>query len=241
MDKAGTTAREHIAGMADLIGAVRLPEASMRATAGTDVVTDVLVFQRRAEGQPVSGADWHDLAEVTVDSTEAAEGDENADEEDRAGENTAADTSDTAPRHIRRGVVEINAYFAARPETVLGTLAQKRGIYGPGLSTTVLPRAGEETLETQLDAVLARLPAGIFTPSAESTPDEPEDEPTIRPGTAADGATIKEGSFFIGKAGVLMQIVEGRPVPVAIREGKNGAGGITPKAAKNHPRLAADP
>ena len=31
MDKAGTTAREHIAGMADLVGAVRLPEGSMQA------------------------------------------------------------------------------------------------------------------------------------------------------------------------------------------------------------------
>ena len=51
MDKASTTAREHIAGMADLVGAVRLPEGSMRASAGTDVVIDVLVFQRRADGQ----------------------------------------------------------------------------------------------------------------------------------------------------------------------------------------------
>jgi adenine-specific DNA methylase len=36
MDKASTTAREHIASMADLVGAVRLPEGSMRAAAGTD-------------------------------------------------------------------------------------------------------------------------------------------------------------------------------------------------------------
>ena len=40
--------------MADLVGAVRLPEGSMRATAGTEVVIDVLVFQRRAEGQATS-------------------------------------------------------------------------------------------------------------------------------------------------------------------------------------------
>jgi adenine-specific DNA methylase len=52
MDKASTTAREHIAGMADLVGAVRLPEGSMRASAGTEVVIDVLVFQRRATARP---------------------------------------------------------------------------------------------------------------------------------------------------------------------------------------------
>ena len=51
MDKAGTTAREHIAGMADLVGVVRLPEGSMRASAGTEVVVDLLgVPARRAEG-----------------------------------------------------------------------------------------------------------------------------------------------------------------------------------------------
>ena len=69
MDKASRTAREHIASMADLIGAVRLPEASMRATAGTDVVIDVLLFQRRAEKQPPSaGPQWMDLAEIELQS-----------------------------------------------------------------------------------------------------------------------------------------------------------------------------
>ena len=55
MDKASTAAREHIASLADLVGAVRLPEGVMHATAGTEVVIDVLVFQRRAEGQMPSG------------------------------------------------------------------------------------------------------------------------------------------------------------------------------------------
>ncbi len=55
MDKAGTTAREHIAAMADLVGAVRLPEGTMRASAGTEVVVDLLVFQRRADGESPAG------------------------------------------------------------------------------------------------------------------------------------------------------------------------------------------
>ena len=55
MDKATTTAREHIASLADLIGAVRLPEGTMRATAGTEVVIDVLVFQRRGGGTGAVG------------------------------------------------------------------------------------------------------------------------------------------------------------------------------------------
>ena len=58
-----------------------------------------------------------------------------------------------------------------------------------------------------------------------------EDDPAVSAGTAADGATIKEGSFFIGKGGRLSQIVNGRPVVVAIRQGKSGEG-ITTRAAK---------
>ena len=53
MDKVSTTAREHIASMADLVGAVRLPEGSMRAAAGTDVVIDLLVAAQTTSPRPV--------------------------------------------------------------------------------------------------------------------------------------------------------------------------------------------
>lgn len=64
MDKADARAREHIAGMADLVGAIRLPEKSFRADAGTDVVVDILFFRRRREDEPVGDDAWLDLAEV---------------------------------------------------------------------------------------------------------------------------------------------------------------------------------
>ena len=76
MDKASTAAREHIASLADLVGAVRLPEGVMHATAGTEVVIDVLVFQRRAEGQAPSGPAWTNLVEIAVDGGEADAGEE---------------------------------------------------------------------------------------------------------------------------------------------------------------------
>ena len=47
MDKADPTARMFLASMADLVGDVRLPEGAMRAAAGTDVVVDILFFQKR--------------------------------------------------------------------------------------------------------------------------------------------------------------------------------------------------
>jgi len=55
MDKSDQTARAHIAGMADLVGAVRLPAGSMQAASGTEVVVDVLLFQKRPPGIPANG------------------------------------------------------------------------------------------------------------------------------------------------------------------------------------------
>ena len=69
MDKADATARKYIAKSADLIAAIRLPEGSFRADAGTDVVVDILFFRKRKPGEAPSGASWLDLAEV-VPATE---------------------------------------------------------------------------------------------------------------------------------------------------------------------------
>jgi N12 class adenine-specific DNA methylase/SAM-dependent methyltransferase len=208
MDKASTAAREYITGMADLVGAVRLPEGSMRASAGTDVVIDVLAFQRRGEGQPPAGAAWSDLRPVqcvTADDNDATESD--------------------------RPTVAVNRYFAEHPEMVLGEHALRRGIYGPGLIYTCRACANETDLESRLSDALDRLPAGIIAESPEPADDADDDAPSVQPGTAADGATIKEGSYLISGGGRLMQIVNGAPRPIAIRNGKGGDG-ITSRAAR---------
>ncbi|NSX88945.1 DEAD/DEAH box helicase family protein [Agrobacterium tumefaciens] len=64
MDKADTTAREHIAKSADLIAAIRLPEGSFRRDAGTDVVVDILFFRKRKAGEPEGDQAWLDVDEV---------------------------------------------------------------------------------------------------------------------------------------------------------------------------------
>jgi len=64
MDKADETARAHIAGMANLIGAVRLPQGSMMAASGTKVVVDVLFFQKREPGAAPNATQWDSLAEA---------------------------------------------------------------------------------------------------------------------------------------------------------------------------------
>ncbi|MCP1758666.1 adenine-specific DNA methylase [Bradyrhizobium elkanii] len=64
MDKADGSARALIAKHADLLSAIRLPEGSFRADAGTNVVVDILFFRRRKHGEPEGDLSWLDLDEV---------------------------------------------------------------------------------------------------------------------------------------------------------------------------------
>ncbi|MCV9999235.1 DEAD/DEAH box helicase family protein [Pararhizobium sp. YC-54] len=65
MDKADTTAREHIAKSANLIAAIRLPEGSFRRDAGTDTAVDILFFRRRKLGEPEGDLLWLDVDEIS--------------------------------------------------------------------------------------------------------------------------------------------------------------------------------
>jgi N12 class adenine-specific DNA methylase/adenine-specific DNA methylase len=64
MDKTDASAREHIAGSADLVAVIRLPSGSFRADAGTDVVVDILFFRKRKAGEAQGDRAWLDLKEV---------------------------------------------------------------------------------------------------------------------------------------------------------------------------------
>jgi N12 class adenine-specific DNA methylase len=58
MDAQDDSARREMAGMADLVTAIRLPSGAHRRAAGTEAVTDLIVFRRRSDGEPRRGADW---------------------------------------------------------------------------------------------------------------------------------------------------------------------------------------
>ena len=58
LDARNPAARREMADLADLVGAVRLPEGAFRQVAGTDVVIDLVVLRRRADGEPRSGVGW---------------------------------------------------------------------------------------------------------------------------------------------------------------------------------------
>lgn len=64
MDKADDKARKYMAGRADLLGAIRLPQTAFKQNAGTEVVTDVLFLRKRQPGEAPGGESWQERAEV---------------------------------------------------------------------------------------------------------------------------------------------------------------------------------
>ena len=118
------------------------------------------------------------------------------------------------------GAIRINRYFIEHPEMVLGTHALASGPYGEAY--TCLPRAGTDLGEALAAAVL-RLPECVYD-------GEPE---AVGPGhaePAVDGrgderrVSIREGSYFIGANGALVQMVDGEAVTIKIRKGRSTDG-----------------
>jgi len=125
MDSANQRARRDMAQAADLVGAVRLPTKAFARVAGTDAVTDILILRKREEGrEPAPGQDWIDTRPVPAT--------------DKDGGYTEFD---------------VNAYFAAHPENILGALYVGHGMYNA------------ETLEVRADSevVLAQAVADRLT------------------------------------------------------------------------------
>jgi hypothetical protein len=67
MDSVKPAARQDIAAQADLIGAVRLPSQAFSRVAGTEVVTDLLIFRRR---EPTVAADLDTLDWINTEPAE---------------------------------------------------------------------------------------------------------------------------------------------------------------------------
>ena len=67
MDAQNPGARREMSDLADLVGAVRLPTGAHRRTAGSDVVTDLLIFRRREPERPPADDSWETVVPITID------------------------------------------------------------------------------------------------------------------------------------------------------------------------------
>ena len=181
MDKKDAHAREYMARRCDLLGAVRLPNTTFRANAGTDIAMDIVFLQKREvprmQGEPLP--EWV--------------------ETDLLRTNTYTD-KDGRERHDH---VTMNRYFRTHPEMVLGDLDIVTGPFGPQLVCN--PREGAD-LEQQLREAMQHI-QGRYTEAALPELGEGEDIDTSLPAdpdvknysyTVVDGAVYyRENSRMV--------------------------------------------
>ncbi|KAA2247015.1 hypothetical protein F0L68_40430, partial [Solihabitans fulvus] len=70
LDAQNPAARRELVGLADLVGAVRLPSGAHQRAAGTRAVTDVLVLRRREPGRAPAAGEWEHAVRTNVDGVD---------------------------------------------------------------------------------------------------------------------------------------------------------------------------
>lgn len=73
LDAHNPAARREMNELADLVGAVRLPTGAHRRAAGTEAVTDLLIFRRREKGMEPADRSWEKSSPITLDGPSGAE------------------------------------------------------------------------------------------------------------------------------------------------------------------------
>ncbi len=194
LDKSDPIARSHIDGMADFLGAVRLPAKAMKEDAGTDVVVDVLLFQKRFSDMARHDQAWIKVGEVP-DSDEGF-----------------------GPLRINRYFLDHPDHVLGTHERRNGPF----GLDYSCAAKDGLDLAA--TLGTSLSAIASRHQGAFRPiERAKLLRDQLDVTLDVAVGTAADEAEFKEGSYLLS-GGVLHQIVDGLPVIVEVKTGRGGSG-----------------
>lgn len=112
---------------------------------------------------------------------------------------------------VEGGTARVNEYFANHPEMVLGRHALAGTMYRKD-ELTVLPHEDRGTLEEQFAKAVESLPSGIYRESV-TTQATAEFE-----GIEPDLAEVKEGGYYVGEKGELLQKQSGVGVAIVPRQ-----------------------
>lgn len=194
LDKSDPTARQHIDAMADFLGAVRLPGKAMRDEAGTDVVVDILLFQKHQLDASRPRRDWIDLADI------------------------AGSDEGNGPLRINRYFLDHPDHVLGAHEWRSGQYGMEYGCTAaPGADIPAL-------LATTLAEIAFREAGSFKPiERTTSLRDRTDVSLDLSIGTAADEADFKEGSYLVS-GGALHQIVDGIPTTVAVKSGRGDQG-----------------
>lgn len=194
LDARNSAARKEMASLADLVGAVRLPERSFARSSGTDVVVDLVVMRRRLAGAEPTGSAWERVEPVDMPGRENAPSDP----------------------------MEVNEYFVTHPERVVGRLDVTRGMYREH-ELTVIP-TGElgEQLPVALERLVAdaRRSGLTFVPGSRSNHPHENSPPPLAAG-AFELTHAQDGSFVVDGKGQVARITDGSPTAYQPRFAKD--------------------
>ena len=137
LDAKGDAARRYIGERTVFLGAIRLPNNAFSKNAGTEVTTDIIFLQKRAD------------ADI---------GSKKAKQEAKAWQDTAEFTDASGKK------VPLNQYFIDHPNMMLGDFGAHGTMYGPD-QPALVARPGQDTAALLREAV-QRLPEGVYTPAA---------------------------------------------------------------------------
>lgn len=190
LDARNPAARREIATLADLVGAIRLPERAFARSSGTDVVVDMVILRRRPPGAEPTGPAWEHVVPAPIETTDGA-----------------------AP-------LEVNEYFLAHPDRVLGELASARGMYRDH-ELTVTPKGD---LDEQLPAALQGLVAEAHERGLAYVPVDRTHETGHEPSPARgdfDLTHAQDGGFVVDQRGEVAQLQGGTLVTYRPRVAKD--------------------
>lgn len=124
MDAQDTKAREMMAVKASLIGAVRLPDTAFRENARTDVVTDILFFQRRTKAEEDEfSKNFEDYKKARAAQIKSGHNIPNAIRAFLAAYKAPTWTETAEVKDPLGGApMTVNQYFASNPKMIMGRL-----------------------------------------------------------------------------------------------------------------------
>ena len=132
LDKKDSRARRYMAQRCDLLGAVRLPNTTFRANAGTDIAVDIVFLQKREvprmPGEPLP--EWVETDTLLENEFVGSDG------------------------RARHDHVTLNRYYQEHPEMVLGKMDIVTGPFGPQLVCNPIEGA---VLSEQLHEALSHI------------------------------------------------------------------------------------
>ncbi len=195
LDARNPAARREMANLADLVGALRLPERAFAASSGTDVVVDLLVLRRRLPGAEPNGPGWMRSVPTAID----------------------------LPPGAAAEALDVNEYFDAHPDHVLGELTAGRGMYREHELTVQPTGVLEDQLADGLDSIVTdALDRGVDFAAVAGPAPEQQAHSSV-PATGFDVAYAQEGSFVVGPNGKVGRLTNEEVVPFQPRFAKDAA------------------